>query len=90
MRLAMSDDCTGEPPGELTASATALMPPSEKARSSVGARPASDSPLRSGPIGPITPLSRTTATIGAPRSLASDHITASARRRRAGSPRPPV
>src|SRR5262245_26556111 len=70
MRLAISEDCTAEPPGELMASATAVTPPTEKLRSSVRARPLSDRPLRQGPSGPMTPTSRSTATTGTPRARA--------------------
>ena len=62
IRLAMSADCTGEPPGELIASATALAPRILNARSSAGLIPVSERPMprRDGP--PITPESRTTGT----------------------------
>ena len=54
-----------EPPGELTTSATALAPRIAKARSSIGATLAIESPERSGIAAPIAPVSRTTATDGA-------------------------
>src|ERR1700722_473802 len=73
MRKYIWRDCTGEPPGELITSATALAFLVAKARSSILATPASDMPGRSGVTAPITPDNRTTGT------------TALARRRRAGT-----
>ena len=64
MRRAINADCTGEPPGELIASATDFTLKSLKARSSVPARPANESPPRKGPTWLMTPLNRTTATTG--------------------------
>src|SRR5258708_12727896 len=64
MRRAISDDCTGEPPGELRASATAFTPGIENARSIERARRAGAGPLRTGPTPPMTPLRRKTATTG--------------------------
>src|ERR1700722_12346701 len=60
----MRCDCTAEPPGELMSSATALALRVLKARSSVRATPASVSPGRSGVEKPITPVRRTTGTMG--------------------------
>src|SRR3989338_443569 len=60
----MSEDCPGEPPGELTMSATAFTPLSEKAASSGPATAARLSPPRKGCDGPMMPASRTTATTG--------------------------
>ena len=67
MRRAMSVACTAEPPGELMARATALTWRSLKARSMGVARLASPSPRRSGPIWPMTPAKRSTATTGGGR-----------------------
>ena len=58
------DVCTGEPPGELIASATALMLLMENARSSERATLAMVIPGRSGLEMPIAPARRTTGTIG--------------------------
>ena len=64
MRFWINADCTGEPPGELIASATALSPPTLNARAMTGASDSSDSPRRRGPNDPITPDSGMTATVG--------------------------
>src|SRR5437899_11616326 len=63
MRRNRSADCTGEPPGELTESATALRPLTAKARSSAAAWLANDKAVRHC-RGPMTPSKRTTATLG--------------------------
>ena len=65
MRWAISADCTGEPPGELIASATALAPRMSKARLSSGATDSMDRlrpPNR--PPEAMTPDRRTTGTTG--------------------------
>src|SRR3954447_348496 len=67
MRRKICRDCTGEPPGELITSATALALRVAKARSSILATPPSVMPGRNGVTAPITPASRTTGTIAAPR-----------------------
>jgi hypothetical protein len=64
MRRPISAACTGEPPGELTASATALSRGCLKARSIWLARPLRVRPARNGPSAPITPARRITATTG--------------------------
>src|SRR5258708_38098304 len=66
MRWAISADCTGEPPGELMASATALAPGRLKARASSGATDWMDSPRDPNrpPAAAITPERRTTGTAG--------------------------
>src|SRR5262249_27400318 len=65
MRWAISADCTGDPPGELMASATAFAPGKAKARASKGATVSIDSPRRpSTAPAAITPESRTTGTAG--------------------------
>ena len=61
----MSEDWTGEPPGELIKSATALGLPRLNARSNIGATDASLSPPPDRPPADMTPVSRTTATFGA-------------------------
>ncbi len=64
MRSWISADCTGEPPGELIANATADTRPLN-ARSSSPANPARFNDGRIGPPdGPITPDKRTTETTG--------------------------
>src|SRR5438105_5763144 len=63
MRRNRNADCIGEPPGELTESATALRPLTAKARSSAAAWLAKDKAVRHW-LGPITPSKRTTATLG--------------------------
>src|SRR5437868_512313 len=63
----MRCDCTAEPPGELIDRATAFGLPIAKARSSARAMPAKVSPGLSGVEKPITPVSRTTGTVGRPR-----------------------
>ena len=68
MRLTMSADCTGEPPGELIASATAFKPLGRKARSIMPARPRDVSPRRSGPAWPMMPDRRRTVTTGGERN----------------------
>src|SRR5258708_8035539 len=74
MRKNIWRDCTGEPPGELIDSATALAFLIENARSSVRATPASVMPGLSGVTAPITPESRTTGTTVVPRrSRAGSH-----------------
>src|SRR5260370_37325856 len=65
MRWAISADCTGEPAGELMASATALAPCRPKARASSGATDSMDSPRDPRrPPAAITPDKRTTGTAG--------------------------
>ncbi len=65
MRAAISEDWTGEPPGELMASATAAGRLRRKARSSTGARTASERPAPAArPTAPMVPVRRTTATTG--------------------------
>src|SRR5260221_3580830 len=65
MRWAISADWTGEPPGELMASATALAPRRPKARASKGAVDSIDRPREpSRPPAAMTPESRTTGTAG--------------------------
>ena len=64
MRRKIRCDCAGEPPGELTISATARALRTENARSSVRAIEDNISPGRSGVETPITPESRTTGTTG--------------------------
>src|SRR5471030_1122922 len=67
MRAAISADWTGEPPGELMASATALAPRWPKARASRGATDSTDRPREpSRPPEAMTPDRRTTGTT-APR-----------------------
>ena len=65
MRWAISADCTGEPPGELSDSATALAPRVSNARFSKGATDSIDR-LRppSRPPEAMTPERRTTGTTG--------------------------
>ena len=79
MRRWIRCDCTGEPPGELIASATAFAPRVVKAFSSGRAVLASVSPGRSGVESPIVPESRTTGTTALPprRRLGSQGRTAS-------------
>ncbi|MCZ7677100.1 MAG: hypothetical protein M5U35_16265 [Roseovarius sp.] len=62
MRAAISDDCTGEPPGELIASATAAGLPRLNAFSITGASASSLNCIRA-PV-PMAPVSRITATSG--------------------------
>ena len=62
MRAPISEDCTGEPPGELISRATATGLPRLNAFSRIGANAASVSEAR--PAIPIVPLIRTTDTIG--------------------------
>src|SRR5215211_1791141 len=65
MRWPIKADCTGEPPGELTASATALAPRMSKARLSSGATLSIERPrLPKRPPEAMTPDSRTTGTTG--------------------------
>ncbi len=64
MRRKIKCDCAGEPPGELTISATARALRTEKARSSERAADDSISPGRNGELTPMTPASRTTGTTG--------------------------
>src|SRR5258708_5072280 len=66
MRWAISADCTGEPPGELMASATALAPGRLKARAGSGATDSMDRPRDPNrpPAAAITPERRTTGTAG--------------------------
>ena len=64
IRLKIRCDWAGDPPGELTMSATALRSFREKARSSIAAVPAIESPARSGREAPIAPDRRTTETRG--------------------------
>ena len=66
MRRWIRCDCTGEPPGELISSATALARRIVNARSSGRATLASVSPGRSGVERPIAPDSRTTGTTAPP------------------------
>src|SRR5437763_8791091 len=63
MRRNKSADCTGEPPGELIASATPESPDSAKARSRALAWLPRDSAVRHC-RGPMTPSRRNTATVG--------------------------
>ena len=63
MRRNSSADCTGEPPGELIASATPESPDSAKARSRALAWLPRDSAVRHC-RGPMTPSRRNTATVG--------------------------
>src|ERR1700744_3480080 len=77
MRKKIWRDCTGEPPGELITSATALAFLVANARSSVRAMPASDIPGRSGVTAPITPDSRTTGTTAVPRRRRSGRYAVS-------------
>ena len=62
IRAAMSDDCTGDPPGELISSATAAGFPFRKAFSITGPMVASFNAPRL-PL-PIRPDKRITATVG--------------------------
>ena len=64
MRRKIRCDCAGEPPGELTISATARALRVANARSSERAMPEIISPGRSGVLTPMTPDSRTTGTTG--------------------------
>src|SRR4029453_2543254 len=64
IRAAINADCTGEPPGELIESATALAPRTLNARSRAGLMPFSDRPMPRSDGPPITPDSRTTGTTG--------------------------
>src|SRR5918993_5408587 len=65
MRWPIKADCTGEPPGELMASATALAPRMSKARLSSGATLSMERPrLPKRPPEAMTPDSRTTGTTG--------------------------
>src|ERR1044071_4948801 len=64
MRRNNNADCTGEPPGELIASATPESPDSAKARSSALAWLPKDSAVRHC-RGPMTPSRRMTATVAA-------------------------
>src|ERR1700752_1156421 len=64
MRWNARCDCTADPPGELISSATARARGHANARSSGFATEASVRPGRSGVEKPITPLSRTTGTVG--------------------------
>src|SRR5215212_7071844 len=65
MRWPIKADCTGEPPGELIASATALAPRVLKARASSGATLSMERPrLPKRPPEAMTPDSRTTGTTG--------------------------
>ena len=64
MRRKIRCDCAGDPPGELTISATARALRVANARSSERATPDIISPGRSGVLTPMTPDSRTTGTTG--------------------------
>src|SRR5918996_3509010 len=64
IRAAINADCTGEPPGELIASATALAPRTLNARSRAGLTAVSDKPTPRSDGPPITPARRTTGTTG--------------------------
>ena len=66
MRRWIRCDCTGEPPGELIRSATALARRVVNAFSSGRATLASERPGRSGAESPIAPDRRTTGTTAAP------------------------
>ena len=64
-RPAISADCTGDPPGELTCNATAWRPRTAQARSMVPASAGRLSAVRSGDgAAEIAPASRTTGTTG--------------------------
>src|SRR5687768_10631285 len=71
MRRKMRLDCTGEPPGELTVTATEGVLARPNAFSSGPARAAIERPGRSGVTMPIAPEMRSTGTTG-PRS--KNHI----------------
>src|SRR5919106_6077427 len=73
MRPAIKADCTGEPPGLLIVSATALAPRTLNARSSAGLRLWSDRPRPRNGAPPITPDSLTTGTTGPRRRNAGHH-----------------
>src|SRR5262245_54580652 len=64
MRLKMRCDCTGDPPGELTTTATVGSFDRAKAFSIGPATEASASPGRSGVTTPIGPVNRSTGTTG--------------------------
>ena len=85
MRSATSADCVGDPPGELTSSATAASPSGAKARSSVFSTAAALITERgTGPeIAAITPCRRTSETTG--RSARSPSLPGSFDASRLGS-----
>src|SRR3954466_4365504 len=74
MRWAISADCTGEPPGELMASATALAWRVLKARASSGAVVSIDRPRGPSRLPEaMTPFRRTTGTTGPRRQRFRNH-----------------
>src|SRR5688572_4812973 len=76
MRWPIKADCTGEPPGELMASATALAPRMSKARLSSGATLSIEIPrLPKRPPEAMTPDRRTTGTTGPRRKRSFNQLS---------------